>query len=60
MGLRGGRQLIRQPLIAHLGMDDTTVGEGVFGYEMAHDMVIGVGINAVPNKHLRLRRNGEL
>lgn len=46
MGLRGGHQLIRQPLIAHLGMDDTTVGECVFGYEMAHDMVIAVGINA--------------
>ena len=46
MGLRGGHQLIRQPLIALLGMDNTTVGEGVFGYEMAHDMVIAVGIYA--------------
>ena len=45
MGLRGGHQLICQPLIAHLGMDNAAVGEGVFGYEMAHDMVIAVGIN---------------
>lgn len=46
MGLRGGHKLIRQPLIAHLGMDNAAVGEGVFGYKMAHDVVIAVGINA--------------